>query len=156
MTTGYHTQCVQFIQWIYCVLYSVYCAHCTQIQYPVSSNCIHCTHCTQDTVSSSQSSLPTVLMQQHILPGAESKLQHILLLQFIVALALNPGVVQEGSIGRAKVYYIREHLVRFSPIIPFLADKPILKYSMLFTGTGVVNGEVTHLSISSMRKADCL
>lgn len=49
------------------------------------------------------------LVEQHVLPAAEAELEHVLLLQFVVALGLDALVVEEGAVPRAQVDDVGPH-----------------------------------------------
>merc|ERR1719320_87620 len=91
----------------------------------------------------------TILMKENILPGAVPEFQNIRFLQFIISLTLNPCVVQVGSVRRSKIDDVGQDLVHLCSILSLFANKSVLEDSMLFAGTWVIDGEITHFSVSA-------
>ena len=48
-------------------------------------------------------------MEQNVLPGAVAKLDDVLLLQLVISLGLDPGVVQVCSVGGPEVNDVRQN-----------------------------------------------
>lgn len=89
----------------------------------------------------------TILMQQHIFPGAETELEHVLLKKFNVLLGVHLFVVYERSVRRFQVDYVGPNPLAAGSIFPLVRHQSVLQGGVLLRARWVVDGQIAHLPI---------